>query len=75
MPSGLCPICSNEKEDICHIFLYCDELYDLISVFNEICICLFKETGFSLEYLKSLLLFGCYRKIQNCTKEFFNILL
>ena len=64
VPSRLCPVCLKEEEDICHLFLYCDELYNLISVINEMCICAFKETGFSLEYLKSLLLFGCYRKIQ-----------
>ena len=75
VPSRLCPVCLKEEEDICHLFLYCDELYNLISVFNEMCICAFKKTEFSLEYLKSLLLFGCYRKIQNCTKDLFNILL
>ena len=53
---------------MCHLFLYCKELYDIIKIFQEMCIYMFKETGFSLEQLKRLLLFGCYVKIQSCSK-------
>ena len=60
---------------MCHLFLYCKELYDLIKIFQEMCIYIFKETGFSLEQLKRLLLFGCYVKIQSCSKYFLNMLL
>ena len=34
VPSRLCPVCLKEEEDIYHLFLYCDELDNLISVFN-----------------------------------------
>ena len=73
--SNQCPVCKKEEEDMTHLFLYCDELYDLIEIFNEICIYVFKDTGYSPEILKQLLLFGCYFKIQCSTNSFINKLL
>ena len=73
--SSQCPVCMEDDEDLCHLFLYCDELYDLISILHEMCIGIFQKTGFSLHQLKRLLLFGCYVKIENCSKEFVNIIL
>ena len=73
--SNQCPVCKKEEEDMTHLFLYCDELYDLIEIVNEICIYVFKDTGYSPEILKQLLLFGCYFKIQCSTNSFINKLL
>ena len=73
--SKLCPVCMNVEEDLCHLFLYCDELQDLISILHELCIGIFQKTGFSLQQLKELLLFGCHIQIQNCSTEFFNTVL
>ena len=36
--SNQCPVCLKHEEDICHLFLYCKELYDLIKIFQEMCI-------------------------------------
>ena len=51
-----CPVCQKEEEDMIHLFLYCDELYDLILKVNEICIYMFKDTGYTPELLTKLLL-------------------
>ena len=39
---------------MCHLFLYCKALYDLINNFQEMCIYIFKETGFfeKLDYIR-----------------------
>ena len=50
--SNQCPVCLKHEEDMCHLFLYCKELYDLIKIFQEMCTYIFKETGFTLEQLK-----------------------
>ena len=47
-----CPVCMNIEEDLCHLFLYCDELQDLIPILHELCIGIFQKTGFSLQQLK-----------------------
>ena len=36
----------NVEEDLRQLFLYCDELHDLISLLHELCTGIFQKTGF-----------------------------
>ena len=57
---------------IIFFFYYC---FFFQKKFQQMCIYICKETGFLLEQFKRLLLFGCYVKIQSCSKYFLNMLL
>ena len=56
--SDLCPVCKQDKEDMFHLFAFCDELNDTILILKSIFTDVYKDTGYSLNSFISWLMFG-----------------
>ena len=73
--NNMCPVCQDDIEDMFHMFVFCDELYDTISIFRDLFTNVFREKGFSLNDLISWLLFGFHSTKAGENYDCINILL
>ena len=53
-----CPVCHNEKEDIFHMFIYCQCLKDIQEIIADNLTNVYKEDGFTFGQFSLWLLFG-----------------
>ena len=73
--SSLCPVCQKDPEDILHMFVFCDELFECISIMKSLLTDIFKDTGYSFNDLVSYLLFGYQSKRKTPFHSYLNIVL
>ena len=70
-----CPVCTNGEEDMFHMFIFCNDLYNTINIFRDIFTNIFSNTGFTFNSLVSWLLFGFQSKHNKDVSDIMNILL
>ena len=70
-----CPVCNNAEEDMFHMFVFCDELYETINIFRDIFTNIFRITGFTFNNLVTWLMFGFHSQQNKDMSDIMNILL
>ena len=72
--TNVCPVCKQDKEDMFHLFAFCDELYETIVILKSIFIDVYRE-GYSFNMLISWLMFGFQPNKKIDCEQLLNVIL